>query len=564
MQSLNLGILAHVDAGKTSLTERLLFAAGIIDEIGRVDDGSTQTDTLALERKRGITIKAAVVSFTVGDLVVNLIDTPGHPDFIAEVERTLGVLDGAVLVVSAVEGVQAQTRILMRTLRRLRLPTLLFVNKIDRGGARPDSVLAEIAARLTPSVAAMGTVSDPGTHGASWLPFGPADVAHAARIADVLADHDDELLAAYVEDPTGLHYATLRTKLAAQARQGLVHPVFFGSAITGAGVDCLTAALAEFLPSAAGDADGPAAGTVFKVERGAAGEKVAYVRMFAGTLRAREPVPYGEGSDGKITALSVLSGGPAVPGAAATAGQIAKISGLAGVQIGDRIGPAAVAARQNLFALPTLETVVVPATPADRPALHAALSQLAEQDPLINLRQDDVRRELLVSLYGEVQKEVIQATLADEYGLLVRFRESTTICVEQILGTGAAVEKMDAAGNPFRATVGLRIEPGSAGSGSHLPAGGRAWLDAARVHQGRRGDRSRDAQAGPARLAGHRLRGHADAHRLCTATAVRLEQVVQLGRRFPEPHAASADERAATGQDSGLRARQQLPAGGPG
>ncbi len=135
MRTLNLGILAHVDAGKTSLTERLLHAAGVIDELGRVDDGNTQTDSLALERARGITIKSAVVSFVVEDVTVNLIDTPGHPDFIAEVERVLSVLDGAVLVVSAVEGVQAQTRVLMRTLQRLRIPTLIFVNKLDRRGA---------------------------------------------------------------------------------------------------------------------------------------------------------------------------------------------------------------------------------------------------------------------------------------------------------------------------------------------------------------------------------------------------------------------------------------------
>src|ERR671922_958070 len=135
MRTLNLGILAHVDAGKTSLTERLLFAAGVIDDIGSVDDGNTQTDSLALERQRGITIKSAVVSFVVDDVAVNLIDTPGHPDFIAEVERVLGVLDGAVLVISAVEGVQPQTRVLMRTLRRLGMPTVLFVNKMDRAGA---------------------------------------------------------------------------------------------------------------------------------------------------------------------------------------------------------------------------------------------------------------------------------------------------------------------------------------------------------------------------------------------------------------------------------------------
>src|SRR5512134_782095 len=147
MRRLNLGILAHVDAGKTTLTERLLHAAGVIDEVGSVDQGTTQTDSLALERQRGITIRAAVVAFEIRDVAVNLIDTPGHPDFIAEVERVLGVLDGAVLVVSAVEGVQAQTTLLMRALQRLRVPTLLFVNKIDRAGADAERVLAAIAER---------------------------------------------------------------------------------------------------------------------------------------------------------------------------------------------------------------------------------------------------------------------------------------------------------------------------------------------------------------------------------------------------------------------------------
>src|SRR6195256_816212 len=135
MRTLNLGILAHVDAGKTSVTERLLYAAGVIDEIGSVDDGSTQTDSSPIERQRGITIKFAVVSFVIDDVTVNLIDTPGHPDFIAEVERVLSVLDGAVLVISAVEGVQPQTRVLMRALRRLGIPTLIFINKIHRRGA---------------------------------------------------------------------------------------------------------------------------------------------------------------------------------------------------------------------------------------------------------------------------------------------------------------------------------------------------------------------------------------------------------------------------------------------
>jgi ribosomal protection tetracycline resistance protein len=153
--------LAHVDAGKTTLTEQLLYAAGVIDEIGSVDHGTTQTDSLALERQRGITIKSAVVSFALDDATVNLIDTPGHPDFIAEVERVLSVLDGAVLVISAVEGVQAQTRLLMRALQRLRVPTLIFVNKIDRPGADDERVLQAITERLTPAIIPIGSASDP-------------------------------------------------------------------------------------------------------------------------------------------------------------------------------------------------------------------------------------------------------------------------------------------------------------------------------------------------------------------------------------------------------------------
>ena len=132
---LNIGVLAHVDAGKTTLTEQILFRSGIIDQAGSVDQGNTITDSLDIERRRGITIKSAAVSFMLGDLKINLIDTPGHADFISEVEHSLSVLDGVILVISAVEGVQAQTRVLMQTLKEQGIPTLLFMNKIDRMGA---------------------------------------------------------------------------------------------------------------------------------------------------------------------------------------------------------------------------------------------------------------------------------------------------------------------------------------------------------------------------------------------------------------------------------------------
>jgi ribosomal protection tetracycline resistance protein len=463
---LNLGILAHVDAGKTSLTERLLFAAGVTDELGSVDRGSTRTDTLELERRRGITIKAAVVSFAVGDVTVNLIDTPGHPDFIAEVERVLGVLDGAVLVLSAVEGVQPQTRLLHAALRRLGIPTLLFVNKIDRGGAQDEAVLRRVADRLTPAVLAMGSVRDLGTRRARFTPYGPADARFTGRLADLLADHDDAFLADWLDGGAAVPYARLRRELAAQTGRGLVHPVFFGSAITGAGVDALAGGVRELLPAAGGDPGGPVAGAVFKVERGPAGERIAYLRVFSGTVRVRDRLRFRRGAEGRVTAIAVFDRGGAEPRPAVAAGQIGKLWGLGDVRIGDTLGdPPAPLSAGRQFAPPTLETVVVPDRPADKGALRVALAQLAEQDPLIDVRQDDLRQEVSVSLYGEVQKEVIQATLADDFGVEVGFRETTTICIERPAGSGAAFELIGREPNPFLATVGLRVDPAPAGAG---------------------------------------------------------------------------------------------------
>jgi ribosomal protection tetracycline resistance protein len=396
MRTLNLGILAHVDAGKTTLTERLLYAAGVIDAIGSVDRGTTQTDTLELERRRGITIKAAVVSFPIGDLTVNIIDTPGHPDFIAEVERSLLVLDGALLVVSAVEGVQPQTRVLMRALRRRRVPTLIFVNKIDRRGADPERVHREIEAKLAP--------------------------------------------------PDSL-------------------PVFFGSARTGAGVDALMAAIDRLLPATRGDEDGPVSGTVFKIERDAAGEKIAYVRMFAGTLRTRDRIGIGRDGLQKVTDIRpVGSGGPARRGAV-SAGGIAKVQGLNAAMVGDTVGAPPPRSEHHRFAPPTLETVVDPVHDRDRGALRAALTELAEQDPLINVRQDDALGEITVSLYGEVQQEVIQATLENDYRIAVTFRATATIHIERPARTGEAIELLQDDANPTCATIGLRIAPAAVGSG---------------------------------------------------------------------------------------------------
>ncbi len=489
MRTLNLGILAHVDAGKTTLTERLLFSTGAIDHVGSVDAGTTQTDSLDLERERGITIRSAVASFLVGDLAVNLVDTPGHPDFIAEVERVLGVLDGAVLVVSAVDGVQPQTPLLFRALQRLHVPTLIFVNKIDRAGADGQRVVEAMTLRLSPELVPMARVQDQGRRTASVVPFGAQDAAHVTALTEILAENDEAILRAFVDDDAAPSYPRLRAQLAEQTRRGLVHPVFFGSAALGVGVDELLAGIAENLAGAGGDPDAPVSGRVFKIERTASGERVAYVRLFAGTLRPRQKVRVAD-DEAKSTAIRVFApaGAPHgdehgdehgdARGDELRAGQMATISGLGTVRVGDAIGDEpAMAGEGTRFPRPTLSAVVFAQQTEDQGRLRAALAQLADQDPLIDVRQDE-RNEISVSLYGEVQKEVIQATLERDYGIAADFHETTVVCIERPAHVGEADEVIRAkthtnitgrssplSTNPFRATLGLRIEPAPPGSG---------------------------------------------------------------------------------------------------
>ena len=440
MPYLNLGILAHVDAGKTSLSERLLFRAGVIGTLGSVDGGDTRTDSLALERRRGITIRAAVASFPAGDVTVNLIDTPGHPDFIAEVERSLRVLDGAVLVVSAVEGVQAQTRVLMRTLRRLRVPTLIFINKIDRRGARTS--LRELATRLTPGIVAMNAVRDAGSAAASVFRPPSADL----RPLLVDAVDDPGIMRAYVRDEPALTDEVLIEALARRTCAARAHPAFYGSAMTGAGISDLVDGMVRFLPTATGSPGEPLSARVFKVEDS------AFVRVYSGRLSVRDRL-----GRSVVTAIEDAAGNRR---ASAGPGEIAKVHGLRSARIGDVLGAGGDTGHQDpLFAPPTFQTVVEPVAAGDRGSLHAALSGLAAQDPFIDLRRDG--DDLVISLYGEVQREVLEATLAEDHGIAVRFRDTRVICVERPVGPGTAGATLGEDGNPWLASLDLRVEPGT-------------------------------------------------------------------------------------------------------
>ncbi|WP_449433863.1 GTP-binding protein [Pseudomonas putida] len=461
MKSLSLGILAHVDAGKTSLTERILFDAGARHRLGSVDAGSTFTDSLQLERERGITIKSAVATFELDDLRVNLLDTPGHPDFIAEVERTLALLDVAIVVLSAVEGVQAQTRVLVSALQRLAIPHMFFVNKIDRKGADFQRTLQAIAKQLNAHPLAQVTVSHPGTCQASVELATPGNVA---QYLEVLCEHDESLLHDYVSAPDSITCQRLHHAVRKQLGKGLINPVYAGSAISGAGVNHLLAAIAQLCPAKSRDVDAPLAASVFKIDKGWGGHKRYFLALGAGTLHLRQSLDTPQGT-ARVTGIKVSANGGLQPTNEASAGQIACVSGLDGVRIGDQIGCASQRdTGAHTFTPPAIETQVTALLPTQAKLLWQALDTLAEQDPLIDLRRSSAG-EIFVSLYGEVQKEIIKATLLDEHGVQASFERSSALCIETLIRPAQALESLGEAGNPFLATVGIRVSPAAPGSG---------------------------------------------------------------------------------------------------
>ncbi|MDA1800680.1 elongation factor G [Bacillus cereus group sp. BY6-1LC] len=463
MTTINIGVVAHVDAGKTSLTERILYETNVIKEVGRVDSGSTQTDSMELERQRGITIKASVVSFFIDDIKVNVIDTPGHADFIAEVERSFRVLDGAILVISAVEGVQAQTKILMRTLQKLNIPTILFVNKIDRSGANSEKVVKQIKEILSNEAFPFYSVQNEGTKEARIIEYKSYD-----DCIERLAPFNESLLESYVNNEI-VPDVLLREELEKQIQQANVYPIFFGSAMTGIGVTELLKNISALLPANNSSPDEELSGVVFKIEREPSGEKIAYVRLFSGSLHIRkyvdiqrnESLPHKE----KIKKMCIFHNGDAIQISTVPSGEFCKVWGLNDIKIGDIIGERTDYIKDIHFAEPQMEAAI-DAVPKERiHDLYAALMELCEEDPLIQVWKDDVHNELYIRLFGEVQKEVIETTLFEKYKLQVTFSNTRVVCIEKPIGIGNSVEVMDEKTNPFYATVGFKVERGELDSG---------------------------------------------------------------------------------------------------
>ncbi|SBV24778.1 ribosomal protection tetracycline resistance protein [Micromonospora krabiensis] len=462
MALVNLGIVAHVDAGKTSLTERLLYEAGAVSRLGSVDAGTTRTDSMELERRRGITIRAAVTSIVIGGLTVNLLDTPGHPDFIAEVERSLAVLDAAVLVVSSVEGVQPQTVAIWRALRRIGVPTVFFLNKVDRRGADVDRVVAQVGHRLGARPVVLTTVVGQGTRDARVRAVG----LDTEPVVEAVAEVDDAVAARWLADEP-VRVRDARRAIRRAVRDGRLSPLVCGSAITGAGVRQLCGLLADLLPRSE-EREGALSGTVFAVDRDGQGRR-AWLRLWSGRLRVRDRVRLADDRPQTVTQIAVVEPEGALVRPSVSAGQIAAVRGLS-ARIGQHVGDPP---RRHVYRFPppTRQAVVEPVDPAQRLAMFAGLAELADEDPLVDLRLDEQQAEAVVRLHGEVQKEVLAALMEDRYGVRVRFSGTLTACIERVAGSGAAEERVRERGNPYLAGLGLRIDAAPVGHGVEFRPG---------------------------------------------------------------------------------------------
>ena len=282
MNIINLGILAHIDAGKTSVTENLLFASGATEKCGRVDNGDTITDSMDIEKRRGITVRASTTSIIWNGVKCNIIDTPGHMDFIAEVERTFKMLDGAVLILSAKEGIQAQTKLLFSTLQKLQIPTIIFINKIDRAGVNLERLYLDIKTNLSQDVLFMQTVVD----GSVYPVCSQTYIKEEYK--EFVCNHDDDILERYLAD-SEISPADYWNTIIALVAKAKVYPVLHGSAMFNIGINELLDAISSFILPPASVSNRLSA-YLYKIEHDPKGHKRSFLKIIDGSLRLRDVV----------------------------------------------------------------------------------------------------------------------------------------------------------------------------------------------------------------------------------------------------------------------------------
>ena len=460
MKIINIGILAHVDAGKTTLTESLLYTSGAIAEQGSVDKGTTRTDTMILERQRGITIQTAVTSFCWNGYKINIVDTPGHMDFLAEVYRSLSVLDGAILVVSAKDGVQAQTRILFHALQKMNIPTIIYVNKIDQNGIDLRRIYQNIREKLTSDMIVMQEV-------VLSSKITMTDISDLDKWDSVIAG-SDELLERYIAEDS-LDMQELQREKCRRTRCCSLFPVYHGSAKDNLGTEKLIEVITETFVPETENSQSELCGYVFKIEYTDQKRRLSYLRLYHGTLHLRDTILLSKKKKIKITEMFIPSNGEIVPADHACSGEIVILSDDT-LKLNDILGNEKLLPRRAWIdnPMPLLRTTVEPQKSEQREALLNALIEIADTDPLLRFEIDTVTHEIILSFLGKVQLEVICSLLEEKYHVRVAMREPTVIYLERPIKRATYTIHIEVPPNPFWASIGLTVTPLPAGSGTQF------------------------------------------------------------------------------------------------
>ena len=457
MKIINIGILAHVDAGKTTLTESLLYTSGAILELGSVDKGTTRTDTMFLERQRGITIQAAVTSFNWNDYKINIVDTPGHTDFITEVYRSLSVLDGAILVISAKDGVQAQTRILFHALQKMNIPTIIFINKIDQYGINLNNIYQNIKEKLSNDIIVMQNVT--------LTPEISIKNIIDLDEWDPVISKNDKLLKKYIAGEK-LTIQELTQEEYRCVKKGSLFPIYHGSAKNNIGTQQLIEAISNLFCPEMNKNYSELCGRVFKIEYTDHKQRLVYLRLYSGTLHLRDTIILPEKKKVKLTEIYIPSNGEMIQTKTVCSGDIFIIPNNT-LRLNDIIGNEKILPCNvwNDKTVPILRTRIEPIKIEEREKLLDALTEIADTDPLLRYYVDTITHEIIISFLGTVQLEVICSLLIEKYHINIRIEDPTVIYLEKPLQKADYTIHIEVPPNPFWASIGLSITPLPIGSG---------------------------------------------------------------------------------------------------
>lgn len=464
---LTIGILAHVDAGKTSLTECLLHQAGATKAQGNVDKGSAITDGLALEKSRGISIKAASVNFSWKQTQFQLVDTPGHIDFAAEVDRALSILDAVILVVSAKEGVQAHTLNLWENLKERNLPVIIFFNKIDRSGVFPEQVFADFQKELGAKLFALNLPDLSDSQQIQVMPFEAcgdyADHAILDHSLENLAECDESFLEKYLEGTIG-DTSTILAKALPHIQNGNLYPVLFGSAKLGLGIDALLDQLEKLIPPPKNYFSSPAA-KVFKVEFHDKLGRLAYIKSYGGLLKTKDSISVQEmGKDIKINQIFKAEAGGLEQVAELHQGEIGLITTSDIILAGDILGDEKLVDSFSKISNAVLAVEVKAVEDKDYQKLGEALEILNLEDPILDFKWFKEEREFHLKILGPIQTEVLKDSLEQRWGIEAEFLPPKVIYKETPTQSAEGYVRYWMP-KPCWAIMTFLIEPGEVGSG---------------------------------------------------------------------------------------------------